>query len=141
MSPMCFEFESLKRRNQYCSVMQSDSRICIRAQNNVSFISTPACHHPPYCRLRRLSYDLVVQVRFVLMFLLLLFSILPPLLLLMMGKVKTFLTNMTSTPKVVMSTPCPSRCLTTAEEPLPKITGPRARLLCFVFMLGQPPPS
>jgi hypothetical protein len=35
---MCFEFESLKRRNQYCSVMQSDSRICIRAQNNVSFI-------------------------------------------------------------------------------------------------------
>jgi hypothetical protein len=85
-------------------------------------------------------YNLVVQVMFVLMFLLLLFSILAPLLLLMMGKVKTFLTTMTSVPKVVMSTPCPRRCLTTAEEPLPKITGPRARL-SFVFVLGQPPPS
>ena len=36
---MCFEFEGSKRRNQYCSVMQSDSRICIRAQNDVSFIN------------------------------------------------------------------------------------------------------
>jgi hypothetical protein len=89
-------------------------------------------------------YDQVVQVMFVLMFLLLLFSILAPLLLLMMGHffflVKTFLTTMTSTPKVEMSAPCPRRCLTTAEEPLPKITGPRARL-SFAFMLGQPPQS
>ena len=35
---MCFEFELSKQSNQYCCVMQSDSRICIRAQNNVSFI-------------------------------------------------------------------------------------------------------
>jgi hypothetical protein len=37
---MCFEFEGSKRRNQYCSVMQSDSRICIHAQNDVSFINS-----------------------------------------------------------------------------------------------------
>ncbi len=54
--------------------------------------------------------------------------------------VKTFLTTMTSMPRVATSTHCRRRWLTTVEEPLPKIIGPLARP-CFVFMLGQPHPS